>query len=151
MESSAVLPNLLPRVVFKVKRVTTGAFYLQFGVGTGTLSGTFFLQANAIFVQQTGISAWTIERRVGSATKTSTPTGVPATTAVYVLFNYTSTTSVTVTFYNATTFAELFTTTFVGAAEVPAPAAIDRVRLFADGASSAVVQLGAILLSFNEA
>lgn len=150
MESDSVIQGLLARTVWKLRVVTAHAsFFVEVGHGS-TGSNTFGSQANAIYARQAAGAAWTIERRIASVSQASTPTGVAATTAVYVLINYTSTTSVTVTFYDATTLAVLFTTTFSGAPNVPAPSGLTKVRLFAFGTSTAVFQLGSILLSFNE-
>jgi hypothetical protein len=150
MESPPIISTALARLVFKLRLPSINvSSETTFGIGT-TSAGTFFGQNNAIFARQSGTGAWTIERRVGAVTKTSTPTGIAGTTAIYVLFNYTSTTSVTVAFYDATTFAVLFTTTFSGASEVPTVGSLALVRVYVDGASSNIVQLGSILLSYNE-
>jgi hypothetical protein len=151
IESTNIFQNLLPRLVVKAK-VTAAVAPVEYGISVPTQhTGSFATILNGIWARWSGIGTWSIERRVGGVTKTSTVTGVAAFTGLYVLFNYTGTTSVTVTFYDAATFAVLFTTTFSGAAEVPAPSTIGRVRVHCDsGGVTTNLLLSSMLLSYND-
>tara|TARA_R100001244_G_scaffold25113_2_gene25435 strand:- start:90338 stop:91174 length:837 start_codon:yes stop_codon:yes gene_type:complete len=87
----------------------------------------FTTATEAIWVEVIGdfntLSTWSINRRIGSATKTATDTGITPPNGeepTYVIFEWASTTSVTVTLLNSS-YTSLYTTTFSGAPEVPSP------------------------------
>lgn len=145
---SASLQGLLPRLVFKFRVTATGSIpnRLELGIGN-TATGSFVSNSDAIWASMVNGGTWTIERRVANVSQPPTATGIAATTALYVLFNYTSVSSGTVAFYDAVTLAVLFTTTF--AAPSPNAFGMDKVRLYYESNGGLVLQLASILLSFN--
>lgn len=154
MESTNCFQNLLPRLVVKAVVFAPGNNAIcGFGLGgTASHTGTMATAVNAVYVSRVGVGSWTVERRIASVSQASTPTGVVGTTAIYALFNYTSTTSVTVTLYDVTTFAVLFTVTFSGA-NAPATSVLGRVRLHLGQGNFPYgydFRLGSMLLSFND-
>ena len=126
VEAAQVLTSAVaqPRCVFKLGiDFTVGSAVLYAGFAISATTAGITGSTNAVWVQVNtagtpGITS--IERRVGGISKSSTPTGILNTTvaARYYSFDFQGTTALTVTIYDAA-FASLFTTTFVGAGEVP--------------------------------